>query len=99
MTWWQFGGQQFVSPVAQISSGDDGDFVPAVPIDRTIFFEQEIKTGLVEGEIFPGVKKQLDELAVLKCPHGFRRPELAFHKHFKDALFEQVCSAHARILS
>jgi hypothetical protein len=99
MTWRQFCCQQFIAPVAEISAGDDGDFLPAVPINIAIFLEHRIKTGLVEGDIFPGMEKQLRELTALKCQHGFRRPELTFHKHFIDTLFEQACFVHARILA
>jgi len=87
--------QHLMPPVAQVGAGDDGDFVPAVPIDLAIAFENRIKPGLVERHVCPGVAEQLGKLAALILQHYGGRPVLAFHQHFKDALAECRGCIHA----
>ena len=83
-------------PVAQVSTGDDGDFVPAVPIDLAIAFENWIKPVPVERNVFPGMAEQLGKLAALEFKHPLRRPELAFHKHIENFLLQLAHKENSR---
>jgi hypothetical protein len=94
MAGWKFPGTQFGSALAQVGAGDDRDFMPAVPIDIAIPFENYVKPGFIEWHGCLGVPEQLCELAALKFKHLFRRPILAFHQHFINALAECRGSVH-----
>jgi hypothetical protein len=52
--------------------------------------------GFVEGNIFPGMEKQLRELCALKCQHDFGWPELAFHQHPENFPLRLIHQANSR---
>ena len=99
MTGRKFLGQQFGVALAKIGAGDEGDFVPAVPINLAICFENSIKPGFIEWHGCFRVPEQLCKLAALEFKHPLRRPELAFHQHFVDAFPEVRRVVHASSLN
>ena len=78
----KFPASNSVRLLAEIGTGDNGNFVPAVPINITIFFEQGIKAGFVEWHSCPRMAEQLRKLAALKFKHLLRAANTGFPSAF-----------------
>ena len=94
----QCGREHLVAPVTQIRAGDDGDFMPAVPVNVAIAAENRIKTVLVEWHLGPGVMQELAELTALIRKNLVRGPILAYHKHIEDLLLESAHKENSRTI-
>ena len=73
-------GKYPVTVIMQILPGEDGDFLPAVPVNFASPGENGVEPGLVEWDFFSCMCKELRKLAALIFKDLPSRPVLAFHQ-------------------
>ena len=81
-------GQHAIAMIKQVLPGQDGDFLPAVPVNFTSPGENRVQPRLIERDVFSCVFKELRKLAALVFKELLGRPVLAFEQHFVEIFFQ-----------